>query len=339
MSFEFISSSDWHIGSLVNVFNDALAKQIVEVQKIYEYAMEHGIGYVIVPGDMTDTTMLKNSEIIALIRLFALYDNDIVTYYISGNHDYHSSNRSSVDVLQHLAKENLLKNLHIITEPTHVIIDNVHVNFVPYPHTERKYKKGNAINFVHMDTEGATDDNGYSAKVKKEFEYAKSDIVISGHIHKYQVLRNGRWIYCANPYQKKFDELSPKGFLHCLAEVADGVLDFEHKFIKSRPEFRLKTVRIKSVKDIEKLEQSNNVAYKLEPEEGVLLPSDIGTTFNIVDIKNKFVAPEASMTSNHTNLRTGLKHYLKSCNLTNEQIKSATNLVKEAILSYSLNSE
>ena len=336
MAFEFLVTSDWHIGSLTNVFADALPKQLIELHKIYGYALENGIKYVIVPGDMTDTTVLKNHEAIELIRFFSYYDDKIETHYISGNHDYHSSNRSSIDLLKHLADEQLFENLHVHIDPSCIKFGGVNVNFVPYPHTERTNKKGNCINFVHMDTEGASDDNGYSAKIRHEFEYGKSDITISGHIHKHQVIKSKRWVFCGNPYQKKFDETSPKGFLHCKTATKNGVLKFSFDFIKSRPEFVLKTVAIKSAKDVELLDKNNNIAYKLEPEDGVLLPSDIGATYNIVAIKNKFVAPAASITSVNSNLRTGLKKFLTNCDLSDVQIKRAITEVKEAIVSHSL---
>ena len=335
MAFEFLVTSDWHIGSLTNVFNDALKKQITELHKIYEYALEHGIKYIIVPGDISDTTVLKNREVIALIKLFTTYDDSIETHYVAGNHDYHSSNASSVDVLKHLADEHMLENLHIHTEPTCVTFEGVRVNFVPYPHTERSYTKGHCINFVHQDTEGAVDDNGYQAKVKTEFQSADTDVTISGHIHMHQVIKSKRWIFCGNPYQKKFDETSPKGFMKCTASMKNG-LKFNFKFVLSHPEFELKTVRIKSKKDVENLKSNPNVAYKLEPDDVLLLPSDIVTTNNVVQIKNKFVAPAANVSTLNDNLRSGLKKFLGNCGLTDEQIKTAIREVKEAIVSYEL---
>ena len=335
MAFEFLVSSDFHIGSMTNIFNDALKKQITEIHKLYSYAIENGIRYIIIPGDLTDTTVLKNHEVIELIRLFAQYDDSVETHYVMGNHDYHSSHRSSVDVLKHLAEEEMLVNLHIHTEPKCIKLGGININFVPYPHTERPNKKGNCINFVHMDTAGGVDDNGYQPKIKHEFKYSESDITISGHIHKHQELKKGTWIFCGNLYQKKFDETSVKGFMHCTAKMSDG-LKFSFKFVPSRPEFTLKTVRLKSVNDIKKLETGPHIAYKLEPDEGVLLPSDIGTTHNVVQIKNKFNAPAATITSTNSNLRSGLKKYLINCGLTDDQVKTAISNVKEAINVHSL---
>ena len=182
-----------------------------------------------------------------------------------------------------------------------------------------------------MDTDGAVDDNGYQAKIKKEFKSHKTDYTISGHIHKHQIIKKGRWSFCGNPYQKKFDETSVKGFLKCEARLKDGELVLRQKFIPSRPEFMLKTVKIQSVKDLKELDINSNIAYKLEPEEGVILPSDIGITHNVVAIKNKFKAPEVSLGSTNTNLRTGLKKFLDKCGLDDHQIKKAVREVKSAI--------
>jgi len=336
--FEFITASDFHIGALRNVFNDALQKQIVEINKIYNYALTHGIKYVMIPGDLTDTSTISDVELVELIKLFLKYDGHIITYYIAGNHDYFSVKKSSLSVLECLCDEGLLQNLHIIRKPEFTRIEGTLVNFMPFPHVSFPESKKPYINFVHLDVDGAVADNGHIIKVKKDFDFGDGNITISGHNHKYQVIKSKRLIYCGNPYQKKFSEELPKGFIVCRSKYKEGKLRVNHEFINNTPEFALKTLTINSDKDLQKLVQSNNIAYKINTGEGVILPSDLGKRFNITTVKSSFSAPIITGDYNNekTNLRTGLKSYLLNYGLNKKQLKSAAAMTKEAIRELSL---
>lgn len=331
--FEFIVTSDFHIGSLKNVFADALHKQITEIFKIYKYAASRGIKYVIIPGDLTDTATISDVELIELIKLFLAFDDNIVTYYIAGNHDYFSVKKSSLGVLECLCEEGLLQNLHIIREPMMKKIEGTLVNFMPFPHVSFPESKKPYLNFVHLDVDGAVGDNGHLIKVKKDVDFGEGNVTISGHNHKYQKIASKRLIYCGNPYQKKFSEELPKGFLECKAGYKDGQLRLKHEFINNMPEFELRTVHIASERDLQKLVKSDSVAYKITTGDGVVLPADIGKQFNITTVKNPFNAQlvTADYGIQKTNLKTGLKPYLLDAGLSKAQLKTAAIMMKEAI--------
>lgn len=335
--FEWITASDFHIGSLRNVFADALHKQIVEIHKIYLYAIEHGIKYIVIPGDLTDTPTISDVELIELIRLFLKYDSVITTYYIAGNHDYYSVKKSSLSVLECLCEEGLLTNLHIMRKHTFVKIEGVMVNFVPFPNLIFPEHNKPYINFVHLDVDGAETDNGHIMKIDKDIDFGSNNITISGHNHKYQVIKSKRLVYCGNPYQKKFSEELPKGFIVCKAKYDGKKLKFDHTFVNGMPEFVLKTVTIKTDKDLQKLTANNNIAYKIIAHEGVVLPSNLGNKYNVTTVKSNFAAPVITGDYDKVNLRTGLKSYLVDCGLDDKQTKIAIMLVKEAILNLSLN--
>ena len=329
MAFDFFVTSDWHIGSGKTLFDNILQKQIDEIHKIYQQALDMGISYIIIPGDISDTTNISTSEMIALVKLFSFYDKKITTYYIGGNHDYHSSNKSSVDLLKHLVNEKMFKTLYVITEPEHTVIEGVPVNFLPFPHTQLPSTKTGCINFVHMDTSGAVADNGLEIKLKTDTDFGTDNVTISGHVHMYQYIKSKRWLYCGNPYQKKFGEALPKGFLHCTAKHKDGIIKFGHKFIDNKPDFILKTVKINTLSDLSKLKSGNNVAYKLIPEEGLLLPSDISTKYNVASVHTKFVSNLAKIEKNST-ITTGLKSFCADRELSEAMIKSAIKKVQDA---------
>lgn len=336
--FEWLSTSDFHIGSLRNVFNDALSKQITEIHKIYMHAVSHGIKYVVIPGDLTDTATITDVELIELIKLFLKYDDVVTTYYIAGNHDYFSSKKSSLSVLECLCEEGVFSNLHIKRLPELTRIDGVLVNFMPFPHIEFPDSKKPYVNFVHLDVDGAVADNGYKIKVKKDLDFGEGNVTISGHVHKYQVIKSKRLVYCGNPYQKKFDEELPKGFIICKAGYSGEKLKFTHNFINGMPEFALKTVEIKNEKDLQNLSKSNSIAYKISVGDGVVLPSDLGNKYNISTIKSNFTMPVVvgDYTGDKVSLRSGLKLFLQDYGLDHKQIKRANAIAKEAILELSL---
>lgn len=335
MAFECLVTSDWHIGSLTNIFENVLSKQIDEIHKIYNYAFDHGIKHIFIPGDISDKTVLSTAELMELIRFFSYYDGKINSYYISGNHDYHSSNRSSVDLLKYLTREKLFKTLVIFDEPTHLKIDGIPINFLPFPHKKLPSDKTGCINFVHMDTAGAVGDNGYAIRVKSDVDFGTDNVTISGHVHKYQTIKSKRWVYCGSPYQKTFGEDLPKGFIHCKASHKDDAIKFSHTFVDNKPDIILKTVKIKSVKDLSSLKKSSNIAYKLEPAEGVILPSDVMEKYNVSTIKNQFNIDVLDV-KRDSNLLTGLVKYLQRSDLTDVQIKQAISEVKAAKEQYSL---
>ncbi len=331
-----VSSSDWHLGSLKNIFPDHISRQIKEISKIYKYCVENGIEHLFVPGDISNTSTIGDDALTPLIKLLLMFDSHVKTYYIAGNHDFESSKKTSLDLLKFLSDEGLFKNFHIFLEPECREIDGVLVNFMPFPSTVLPESKKPALNFVHIDVDGAIADNGKPLRVKTRHNLGNAHYTISGHVHKYQKLP--KFIYNGNPYQRKFNEEMPKGFIDFKAGVSKGRMCLKHEFVNNRPEFELRTLRIETAKDFDRIVNSPNIAYSLKIDEGVIIPPDLTTKYlnihsqhkgsSLLEVTQKLIDNQADVS---VNLTAGLPKFLKGLNLGKAERTKALGLVNEAI--------
>lgn len=271
-----ISTSDWHLEGLAKLFpNDHIERQLNEINKIYEYALDNGIKHVFVPGDITDTYTMKAETFISLILFFKKYDGLINTYYICGNHDHKEGLKTSVDSLQVLCLQGFFKTFHVYKSPEQVTIDGIKVNFLPHLSEGTIKSKKPCLNFVHVSYDGAIGDNGRTIKVKKELVAPKGDFTISGHIHQWQYMKAKRVLFNGNPFQKNFGESLPKGFIDFTASYRKGKLDVDFEFINNRPDFILQSEIIKKQKDFAKLSTEDNIRYRLYVDPKIVIPSDL----------------------------------------------------------------
>lgn len=363
MALRGIQTADWHFGGMSKVFPNggATTRQMVEVDKIYGYAGVNGIKNIFIPGDISEKPILDQSDIIQLISMASRYDDDFITHYVVGNHDFHSVenigkegviSKTSMDVLKLIEDKGYLKNFHIHYKPKLVKIDGVYVCMMPFPHNEVLAAPRPPLVMAHIEMAGAIGDNGRILKHGNDdmFKRQPGDFIMSGHIHQYQHIKKKRFIYCGSPYQKNFGEALPKGFVDFTAKYVNGKLVVEHEFINNKPHFTLQQLLIQESADWDRLESDPNIRYKVLIGEGVIVPKNIMKDFpNIVYINgaagtikvNLDGSPDTtgSLTIQDLpkfNVKTGLKKYLKSAELTTAQSKRATELVRDAMNSLGL---
>lgn len=340
-----ISTSDWHLaGGLSSIFpNNALQKQMFEIEKTFKHCVENDIKHLFMPGDISDKARLDEETLIALIGLLLKYDKYVSFHYIPGNHDFAHVGKTAIDVLKIFAENGGFNNVHIYTEPTVKVIDGVEVGFVPFPHKEVKGGKKPKILFAHIEEAGAVGDNGRPLKVNHlKLLRSKDDYTFSGHLHTYQELKERRICFNGAPYQKNFGEQGKKGFVEFKAKYdTAGKLLVKRTFVDTRPEFTLINLKIDDDKDFDKIEQNENMLYKITLGDGVIAPKGLTKDFpNIVmlngvsykgrsnlDTREKM---DASDIPRITPL-TGLVKYLKKYELTKPEMQQAVKMVKDAI--------
>ena len=271
-----ISCSDWHLDGLAKLFpNDHIQRQLAEIDKIYNYALDNGIEHIFIPGDISDSYKMPWETYIELYLFFKKYDGRINSYYIGGNHDHQEGTKTSVDFLELLSKDNTFKTLKIYKSAEQVKIEGIYVNMLPHLSEGFIEAKKPCLNFVHTSYDGAVGDNGCKIRIKKEFTPPPGDFTISGHIHQWQFLKSRNILFNGNPFQKNFGESLPKGFIDFTAKYKSGKLVVDFDFINNRPDFILESVIIKKQKDFTKLSKEDNIRYRLYVDPKVVIPSDL----------------------------------------------------------------
>lgn len=340
---EGIATSDWHFCGLAKHFPDHIERQLHEIDKVYQYAIANGVRHVFVPGDISDTPHMPYEVYIALVLFLKKYDGMIHTHYIPGNHDFSDVKKTSMDLLHVLAEENFFETFHLYMTHTRKKIEGCRVNFLPYPFNEAPESSKPALNFSHVEYNGAINDTGRKMRIKDEFIQNPGDFNISGHIHQYQYLKSKRALYCGNPFQKNFGESLPKGFVHFKAHSGAEKVSLRHKFVNNKPDFQFVNVTIESRDDFAKLSESDAYRYKLWLAPGVEIPRDLRLKFpnitgGIFDLESKSQAKDIEMAekalvdpnANKVDLMFGLKDYLRSEGFKKKEIKSARSIVKQA---------
>lgn len=340
---EAISTSDFHLEGMNKHFKDATRRQLREVDKVYQYAMNKGVKHVFIPGDISDTPKMSPSTYMQLLLFLKKYDGIINTYYIGGNHDRSDSENTSCDLLKLLCEHKFFKTFRIFLEPEQDRIEDVLVNFCAWPCNESLTETEGSVNFAHVATNGSIGDNGRKIKVAEDFSSHKNDYTVSGHIHQYQHIEKQRIVYNGNPYQKNFGEKIPKGFIHFRANTVKDKVKFTHRFVDNMPGFTLQTVTIETAADFKKLRSDDNVRYKLLVAPDILIPTDLrvmypnitGGIFNaqtnkatesITDIVDMPETASIKIQPTH-----GLKDYLKAQGFSKKDMVLAKGLVKEAM--------
>lgn len=342
-----IFSSDWHFDGLKNHFPDNHSKLVEqEVRKTYEYAVQNGIPYVIVPGDISDTYKMSPSSQKALLSVLVDFDQFVKTIYMKGNHDHGDINSTSLDLFEDFAEYKLLKNFKVIKKPTVLKLDGVYVNFCPFPYDDLLPTKKAALIIIHKTVQGVTTDNGRPAVVRKNSKFPVGSTVVSGHEHKHQVVYCNKVpvIYPGNIYQKNFGEQLPKGFIELKAKYSGTKLKTKWEFVETLPNFRLVTVKVDKQEEFSKLVNDSMIRYRLYLGPGVVAPSSIRKTFPNIDqiwetgksikgvVKSSFeTVSDASKEIPKVDHTYGLKDFVKSKNGTKEDYIAVRKIVDAAV--------
>lgn len=347
---EGIATSDWHLEGLKKHFpDDHVDRQLAEIDKIYQYAIENGIEHIFVPGDITNSYKMEDTTKTKLLQHLVKYEGEIDTWYTGGNHDWADETQTSMDLISNFCEWKFLKSFHVILKPTQIDIDGVTVNFLPHPaRTAIKHKKGKGcLNFCHVEVAGAFGDNGRPLKTESKIKVGKKDFTISGHIHLHQYLKKIALLFCGSPYQKTFGESLPKGFVHFKAKYKkDGTLEVKFQFIDLKPDFRLETVLIEEQSQWSYLEANPSIRYRVYYTEDIIVPEDIrqrvpnisqllstskgvkASDLDLVDIGQEDI--EA------IDPQRGLDEYLKQAGLSKKHIRLARKEFESALSSISM---
>lgn len=339
-------TSDWHFDGLRNHYPTDHAKRVQrEVEKVYQYAVKHGIKYVIVPGDISDSYKISPESVKALLETWIKYDDLVETYYMTGNHDYADSKTTSLNIFESMTEFKMLKNLKVIKDLTQVKLDKVTLNFCPFPHSQPQKLTVPCINILHQDVAGAVGDNGREIKVKHDVEVDPDrDFTISGHIHKHQFLKKRRVLYHGALFQKTFGEDLPKGFVSLKAKVVNGKMSVKWEYVENKPHFELVTVRIDDQKMFSKLEANPNIRYRIYVSDDVVVPArlrqDIPNIDQLWSIKGKTLDKdfdvETAFTDKHRDMPKidpliGLKGFYKSQKKSKQDFLAAKKVVELAL--------
>ncbi|AQT28660.1 putative recobination related endonuclease [Erwinia phage vB_EamM_Yoloswag] len=340
---EAIVCSDWHLEGLAKHFpQDHVERQLETIDRVYQYAVEHGIKYMIVPGDITDKYRMSDDTKRLLLQHFLKYEGVIETYYSGGNHDWADSTQTSMDLIQQFTEWSFLKSLHIYLRPKQLKLEDIVVNFLPHPAKESIRHKKPCLNFCHVEAVGALGDNGRPLHAKKDIAVDERDYTISGHIHLYQHLEEKRFLYCGSPYQKTFGEALPKGYVHIQAKYVKNRLIVKHKFIDSKPGFRLETVLIDDQRKWSQLEANPAIRYRLIVRDGISIPADIriripnisqiNTSNKSVDLNNIDTIDVSELELSEINPKDGLTAYLKESGIS-KPLRKRAKLEIDSVLS------
>ena len=287
-----IVTADFHLQGMDRILGEtALEQQLATIDKIFAYAVENGINHVFVPGDICHTPFMTDRTLIALIRLIKQYDTVLNVYYIAGNHDFCSTQQTSMDVLQELTRNKFFARFSLTLQQTRACwIDGVPVQLLPFPQHVAKPLRVPTLNFAHVEYSGAINDNGSKMVTKRSFAPRAGDFTFSGHLHTHQQHRH--LVYCGSPYPTKFGENPLKGFL-CFEAIyyppagnEPGVLQVEYEQVATRPSFNLHTLHIKSLDGyaaLKKAQPSDYYSLKIAP--AVPVPADLTVRYaNIVTV-------------------------------------------------------
>jgi len=230
-----------------------------EVQKILDWARKRGIGHVFYYGDICDSPRMSYESIRAFTKLINDNCESIETHIILGNHDKFAPDSSAGHSLELLVDWlGIIPNTHVYTEPTDIEIDGVGVRFLPWP--SRAFSK-RMLNVAHIETAGSKSDSG--REMDPEGLYAGNAVIVAGHLHTNQVVRNT--YFSGTPFQQNFGEGIKKYFHHIRFE---SVKDFDIESIRTRPEYRLHNIVVKSKRDLELIPDDKKDLVKLILRDG-----------------------------------------------------------------------
>lgn len=202
---KILFTGDWHIGLTTHSKSGNRKSREEELRDairfIRDYSIREKIDVFINLGDMFHTNKPSIDDVSFAIDIVSEIEKSMNFFMIEGNHDIITSNEKDgpVELLKRIS------NGKIITDRIESFqIDDLNFVFVPFPEKLQDSKKFflegvRNIIIAHTSLEGAT--IGYEsmllAKICETEKPIDGCILISGHIHKYQVIRENPDDYCA----------------------------------------------------------------------------------------------------------------------------------------------
>lgn len=254
---------------------DADAFVLREFQKACDYARKKHVKYIIQAGDVCETPILSQRATLLLID-FINRNDDLIFFFISGNHDSISEDTAlgnSLEVLQKIG----FKNAYFFTKPKSVKFGDTKVRFLPWPSEDFD---PDALNIYHKEVRGALNDGGRA--FDDESLPASQAVTVAGHLHTSHRVRN-TW-YIGTLYQTNFGEKSKKYFGHIRFNSAK---DFDVELVPNEPEYTLHNVILESRDDLKNIPNHPKALVKLIIQDGAdVHTADYAHMTNIVQIKN-----------------------------------------------------
>jgi hypothetical protein len=212
--------TDQHFGARKNskLFHDYFLKFYNDV--FFPTLEQHGITTVIDLGDTFDSrkgidfsalSWAKNNYYDRLEKL----NCNVIT--VVGNHTSYYKNTNKINTVDLLLRE--YKNVHVISDPTELMVDNLKVLFIPWINAENEEKtiqllKNSTSNVAmgHLELVGFAAYKGHTMEDGMDCKlFEKYNLVFSGHYHTRS--NNGKIFYLGNPYEIYWNDLNDtRGF-------------------------------------------------------------------------------------------------------------------------------
>ena len=157
---------------------------------------------VVILGDTFDTHAVVRSEVMSefMTSVYRIVDANIPCVYVVGNHDLFKPNDTTYNALSHLV--NRVTNLYIVDKVTELF----DMTFVPYIHNPSLFpRETKQICIAHQTFKGA-DYGDITTQEGVDPNLISAEIIISGHIHKKQVL--GKVIYPGSPFSQGISDIN-----------------------------------------------------------------------------------------------------------------------------------
>lgn len=164
--------------------------------------LEHKPDLFVNLGDTFDTHSVVRSEVMTefMRHVGRVLETGTPYVYLLGNHDQYRPADSKYHALKHV--KNVIPNFHVIDEITELF----DMTFVPYIHDPNLFPtKTSSICVAHQTFKGA-DYGDIVTKDGVDSDSVSADIIISGHIHKRQVL--GKVVYPGSPFAQSVSDVN-----------------------------------------------------------------------------------------------------------------------------------
>lgn len=331
MKLNFLAVGDIHFESLARYIpeGDYITPITSTLKQIWEYAKDNAIEHIVLVGDIFDNPFPKDETKKAFLKCL---DKKLQYHIILGNHDFANTYENSLNLCKYFVQDlGLMENVKFYLKPEVVEINNVKLNFLPFPYKTPTCPPP-AICFGHFETKGSISDSG---RVFKDGAILDENYTwILGHLHRQQGL-----IYPGSICQHKFGEPVNKYFFDVKVNSDDSV---EINKVSINTPYKLLDVVINSLEDLNNFKKENiyrlYVAEHLDLTEikkrtegfqiwqiyGVNKDTKTGAQLNEEDIAYQ----EQNFADELVYLKTWLEEHCKN-DLTEEQIELAIKQVEE----------
>jgi len=221
---------------------------------------------------------------VGLINILHEFSNTLVFHFILGNHDFDEFGVNSLQILETIKRTGGLQHVNIYTKPEQVVIDDVLVNFLPYPHKKALPGDRQSVNVAHFEVSGSTRDNGKTIENDNKIE--DDNIWLIGHLHTPHDMSN-KVRYSGTLIQYNFGENENKGFLDCKFKYDEnGVLKHKIERVLQLSRVRLINLEIATIACFNKIESDPLIKYKIWLQNEIIVDFDVTARYpNVVKVQ------------------------------------------------------